>query len=149
MGKREQWQTGQWPVASSFDLTDQFLISKLDDSGDDPTGTNKRVDTAIMIAFLAANGLGGGAGSSAVRVLVTAPAPPKINQLVNVVVAGMTTAKKINAWVSALVDGLANSGDLVDILRIRAVAQAGSIDFNMDFQTPWCGSISIDYVAFS
>lgn len=149
MGKREQWQTGQWPVASSFDLTDQFAIAKLDDSGDDPTGTMKRIDAPIMIAFLAANGLGGGAGTSATRVVVTSTTPAELFKRINVVVGGMTSSKKINAWVSAIADGLPNAGDLVDIIQLFAIAKAGSIDFEMYFLSPWCGSISIDYVAFT
>lgn len=148
MGKREQWQTGQWPIAGSFDLTDDFAIAKRDDTGDDPTGTMKLVSAPIMIAFLAANGLGGGAGASATRVVLTAPAPTSLFQRINVVVGGMTAVKKISAWVSGIADGLPNSGDLVDIYKLTAIAKAGSIDFDLFFRTPWAGSISVDYVAF-
>lgn len=91
----------------------------------------------------------GGAGSSATRVVVTAAFPAKINQRINVVDAAIASTHKINAWVSGIANGAANAGDLVDLYSIRAIANTGSFDLDLDFTTPWAGSLSIDYVAFS
>jgi hypothetical protein len=96
-------------------------------------------------AFVAA----GGAGASATRTVVTAAFPAKRNQRVNVVDAAVGSTSKVNAWVSGIADGSANAGDLVDIHVMRAIAKVGSFDLDMDFMTPWAGSLSIDYVVFA
>lgn len=91
---------------------------------------------------------GPGASVSASRVVVSSGFPAKRNQRVNIVDAAVVVNSRVNAWVSGIADGLANAGDLVDVHSMRAVANAGSFDLDMDFLTPWAGSLSIDYVVF-
>lgn len=91
----------------------------------------------------------GGGGSSATRVVVTAAFPVSRNKRVNVVDAAVGPTSKVMIWVSGIVDGQANAGDLVDLHAMRAVANTGSFDVDMDFLTPWAGSLSLDYTVFA
>lgn len=90
-----------------------------------------------------------GSGASATRVVVTSASPAKINQRVNVVDGLVDATKKVLVWVSGIADGQANAGDLVDIHTMRAISKAGSFDLDMDFLTPWAGSLSIDYMVLA
>jgi hypothetical protein len=114
----------------------------------DFTGAGVVASVAGELATVTISG-GGGGGGSATRVVVTAAFPAKPNQVINVVDASVSATSKVLAWVSGLADGLANAGDLVDVYNMRAVAKIGSFDLNIDFLTPWAGSLSIDYTVFA
>lgn len=103
-------------------------------------------EDAIIIPGPKGNTGASGAGGSATRVVITASFPAKINQRVNIVDALVSSTSKVLAWISGIVDGLANAGDLVDVYSLRAITKTGSFDLDMDFYTPWAGSISIDYM---
>lgn len=92
---------------------------------------------------------GGGGGASATRAVINASFPASRNKRVNVADAAVGVGSKVMAWVSGIADGQPNSGDLVDLRSIRAIAKSGSFDLDLDFLTPWAGSLSIDYVVFA
>ncbi len=113
----------------------------------DFTGSGVAATVAGELATV--NITSGGGGGSATRTVVTAAFPAKRNQIINVVDASVGATSKVLAWVSGLADGVANAGDLVDVYTMRAVAKVGSFDLNIDFLTPWAGSLSIDYSVFA
>lgn len=92
---------------------------------------------------------GGGGGGSATTVVVTAAFPAKRNQRVNVVDGTVVATSNVLVWISGIVNGQPNAGDLVDIHAMRAIANIGSFDLDMDFLTPWAGSLSIDYMVMT
>lgn len=92
---------------------------------------------------------GGGGGASATRVVGVAAFPAKRSQRINIIDAALTGTEKILAWISGIVDGQSDSGDMVDVFAMRAIAKSGSFDLDMDFLTPWAGSISIDYMVLA
>jgi len=105
--------------------------------------------TASVAANVGTVNIPGGGGSSATRVVVTAAFPAKRNQRINIADAAVSATSRVLAWVSGIVDGLPNAGDLVDIHTMRAIANIGSFDLDMDFITPWAGSLSIDYMVLT
>lgn len=102
--------------------------------------------------FLNANGAystPAGGGASATRTVINASFPAQRTKKVNVVDATVTATSQVMAWVSGLAESNPNSGDMVDVHAIRATAKTGSFDLDLDFLTPWAGSLSIDYAVFA
>jgi len=94
-------------------------------------------------------GPSGGGGGSATTAVVTTAFPAKRNQHINVVDGTVVATSNILVWLTGIVDGQPNSGDLVDVYSMRAIANTGSFDLDMDFLTPWAGSLSIDYMVLA
>jgi hypothetical protein len=84
----------------------------------------------------------------AARVVVTAAFPAAISKRVTVTDAAVAVRSHVIAWVSGIADGQANAGDLVDVYNLRATAADGSFALDLDFLTPWAGSLSVDYFVF-
>ena len=103
----------------------------------------------IIPGPVGATGASGGGGGSATRVVITAAFPAKRNQRVNVIDGTVSGTSNVLVWVSGILDGLPDAGDLVDLYAWRAIANAGSFDLDMDFLTPWAGSLSIDYMVMA
>jgi len=95
-----------------------------------------------------ATGSSGGGGSVTIAV-ATAAFPAKRNQTVVITDGTVSSTSNILAWITGIADGLANAGDLVDVYAMRARARTGAFDLDMDFLTPWAGSISISYMVMA
>lgn len=89
---------------------------------------------------------GGGGGSfSATRVTVDLPYPASRRHVVNVADAAMTATDRIILSLAGVAETQANASDAIDPLSMRAVALAGSFDFQISFLTPTAGPVAIDY----
>lgn len=89
---------------------------------------------------------GGGGGGSATRVLTALPFPARREQKINIIDAAITATDKINVWLSGLAPEVIGSSDMVDTYNLQPVAKAGSFDLELEFMTPFAGSLSIDYM---
>lgn len=92
---------------------------------------------------------GGGAGSSATRVLTSIPFPAKREQKINIIDAAVAATSKLNVWLSGLAPEVIGSSDMVDSYNIQPIAKTGSFDLEFEFITPFAGSLSIDYMVLA
>jgi hypothetical protein len=103
-------------------------------------------DVIVIPGPAGPQGPAGGGGGSVTRAVITAAYPPRREQIVTVTDAAVVNSTyKINAWASGLVESDLNSSDGVDLVALRAIAQAGSFRLEVQTLTPWAGTLSVDY----
>lgn len=102
-------------------------------------------NTGVIFSLTAELNTGNLSATSATRVVVSAPFPPKREQLVIIVDPGVTATSKINIWASGLAESDLNGSDGVDLLAIRTRASTGQFTAEIQTLTPWAGTLAVDY----
>lgn len=80
------------------------------------------------------------------QAVVTLPYPAKHSHNVTVTDALVSASSKIILSVAGVAETLANAGDAIDLLNIRAVPGTGSFELQANFLVPHAGPLTINYM---